>query len=68
MYFWTLVFQWEYIIYHNYDATVYSATCLYSDRGEVYAKKLANFVEKRLKSERAASVSFIHMNDSTVKF
>ncbi|KAL8150920.1 hypothetical protein V2J09_020728 [Rumex salicifolius] len=27
-----------------------------SDAGELYAKKLANFVEKRLKSERAASV------------
>ncbi|GAB4825382.1 hypothetical protein Ancab_008253 [Ancistrocladus abbreviatus] len=27
-----------------------------SDAGEVYAKKLANFVEKRLKSERAASI------------
>ncbi|KAF5446687.1 hypothetical protein F2P56_032295 [Juglans regia] len=27
-----------------------------SDRGEVYGKKLANFVEKRLKSERAASI------------
>ncbi|KAG6629056.1 6-phosphofructo-2-kinase/fructose-2,6-bisphosphatase-like [Carya illinoinensis] len=27
-----------------------------SDRGEVYAKKLANFVEKRLKSERTASI------------
>lgn len=30
-----------------------------SDSGELYAKKLANFVEKRLKSERAASVSII---------
>ncbi|XP_068320948.1 superoxide dismutase [Fe] 3, chloroplastic-like [Pyrus communis] len=29
-----------------------------SDTGEIYAKKLANFVEKRLKSEQAASVSF----------
>ncbi|XVF68485.1 hypothetical protein PTKIN_Ptkin11bG0006500 [Pterospermum kingtungense] len=27
-----------------------------SDNGEIYAKKLANFVEKRLKSERAASI------------
>ncbi|XP_062171445.1 6-phosphofructo-2-kinase/fructose-2,6-bisphosphatase isoform X1 [Alnus glutinosa] len=27
-----------------------------SDRGEIYSKKLANFVEKRLKSERAASI------------
>ncbi|KAJ0020163.1 hypothetical protein Pint_32508 [Pistacia integerrima] len=27
-----------------------------SDKGEIYAKKLANFVEKRLKSERAASI------------
>ncbi|XP_059660892.1 6-phosphofructo-2-kinase/fructose-2,6-bisphosphatase isoform X1 [Cornus florida] len=27
-----------------------------SDTGEVYAKKLANFVEKRLKTERAASI------------
>ncbi|GAY37823.1 hypothetical protein CUMW_031960 [Citrus unshiu] len=27
-----------------------------SDAGEIYAKKLANFVEKRLKSERAASI------------
>ncbi|GMP49056.1 hypothetical protein CsSME_00016178 [Camellia sinensis var. sinensis] len=27
-----------------------------SDTGEVYAKKLANFVEKRLKNERAASI------------
>ncbi|KAJ8431779.1 hypothetical protein Cgig2_026656 [Carnegiea gigantea] len=31
-----------------------------SDAGELYAKKLANFVEKRLKSERAASVSIVH--------
>lgn len=29
---------------------------LYSDKGELYAKKLSNFVEKRLKPERAASV------------
>ncbi|XP_047319534.1 6-phosphofructo-2-kinase/fructose-2,6-bisphosphatase [Impatiens glandulifera] len=27
-----------------------------SDTGEIYAKKLSNFVEKRLKSERAASI------------
>ncbi|XP_031271771.1 6-phosphofructo-2-kinase/fructose-2,6-bisphosphatase isoform X3 [Pistacia vera] len=27
-----------------------------SDKGEIYAKKLANFIEKRLKSERAASI------------
>ncbi|KAM7257186.1 hypothetical protein ACFE04_012927 [Oxalis oulophora] len=27
-----------------------------SDKGELYAKKLANFIEKRLKSERAASI------------
>ncbi|XP_052185100.1 6-phosphofructo-2-kinase/fructose-2,6-bisphosphatase-like isoform X1 [Diospyros lotus] len=27
-----------------------------SDTGEIYAKKLANFVEKRLKTERAASI------------
>ncbi|XP_057987570.1 6-phosphofructo-2-kinase/fructose-2,6-bisphosphatase isoform X3 [Hevea brasiliensis] len=27
-----------------------------SDAGEIYAKKLANFVEKRLKSEKAASI------------
>ncbi|XVF05767.1 hypothetical protein REPUB_Repub05bG0200800 [Reevesia pubescens] len=27
-----------------------------SDNGEIYMKKLANFVEKRLKSERAASI------------
>ncbi|KAH7838959.1 hypothetical protein Vadar_033141 [Vaccinium darrowii] len=27
-----------------------------SDTGEIYAKKLANFVEKRLKNERAASI------------
>uniref|UniRef100_A0A7N0TGP7 CBM20 domain-containing protein n=1 Tax=Kalanchoe fedtschenkoi TaxID=63787 RepID=A0A7N0TGP7_KALFE len=27
-----------------------------SDRGELYSKKLANFVEKRLRSERAASI------------
>jgi len=32
-----------------------------SDAGELYAKKLANFVEKRLKNERAASVSY-HAN------
>ncbi|KAJ0083371.1 hypothetical protein Patl1_31064 [Pistacia atlantica] len=31
-------------------------TCYDSDKGEIYAKKLANFVEKRLKSERAASI------------
>ncbi|XP_024025478.1 6-phosphofructo-2-kinase/fructose-2,6-bisphosphatase [Morus notabilis] len=31
-----------------------------SDAGELYAKKLSNFVEKRLKSERAASVSGKH--------
>ncbi|KAJ8769799.1 hypothetical protein K2173_007659 [Erythroxylum novogranatense] len=29
---------------------------LLSDAGELYAKKLANFVEKRLKSEKAASI------------
>jgi 6-phosphofructo-2-kinase/fructose-2,6-biphosphatase len=28
-----------------------------SDSGKLYAKKLASFVEKRLKSEKAASVS-----------
>ncbi|KAG5515090.1 hypothetical protein RHGRI_036207 [Rhododendron griersonianum] len=28
----------------------------HSDTGEIYAKKLANFVEKRLKNERAASI------------
>ncbi|XP_048227328.1 6-phosphofructo-2-kinase/fructose-2,6-bisphosphatase [Ricinus communis] len=27
-----------------------------SDKGEIYAKKLANFVEKRLKSEKTASI------------
>ncbi|XVE79830.1 hypothetical protein DITRI_Ditri14bG0088000 [Diplodiscus trichospermus] len=27
-----------------------------SDNGDIYAKKLANFIEKRLKSERAASI------------
>ncbi|XP_044478062.1 6-phosphofructo-2-kinase/fructose-2,6-bisphosphatase-like isoform X1 [Mangifera indica] len=27
-----------------------------SDKGEIYAKKLANFIAKRLKSERAASI------------
>lgn len=31
-----------------------------SDTGEIYAKKLANFVEKRLKNERAASVSNVY--------
>ena len=36
-------------------------TCFNSDAGELYAKKLSNFVEKRLKSERAVSVSFISM-------
>ncbi|CAI0399980.1 unnamed protein product [Linum tenue] len=29
---------------------------LLSDTGEIYAKKLSNFVEKRLKSEKAASI------------
>ncbi|KAL0289072.1 UNVERIFIED_CONTAM: 6-phosphofructo-2-kinase/fructose-2,6-bisphosphatase [Sesamum angustifolium] len=29
-----------------------------SDSGELYAKKLANFVEKRLKNERAASIQW----------
>lgn len=29
---------------------------IYSEAGELYKKKLANFVEKRLKSERTASV------------
>jgi hypothetical protein len=28
-----------------------------SENGEVYSRKLASFVEKRLKSERTASVS-----------
>lgn len=28
-----------------------------SESGKIYAKKLANFVEKRLKNEKAASVS-----------
>ena len=32
------------------------STFLSSEAGELYAKKLANFVEKRLKSERTASV------------
>ncbi|KMT02145.1 hypothetical protein BVRB_9g207270 [Beta vulgaris subsp. vulgaris] len=38
-----------------------------SDSGELYAKKLANFVEKRLKSERAASIwtSTLHRSIST---
>ncbi|XP_028065218.1 probable fructose-2,6-bisphosphatase C732.02c [Camellia sinensis] len=31
-------------------------TSLNGDTGEIYAKKLANFVEKRLKNERAASI------------
>ncbi|KAK9214505.1 hypothetical protein WN944_006498 [Citrus x changshan-huyou] len=31
-----------------------------SDAGEIYAKKLTNFVEKRLKSERAASIDRVH--------
>jgi len=31
----------------------------YSDAGELYAKKLANFVEKRMKSGRAACVSIV---------
>lgn len=35
---------------------------LHSDAGELYAKKLGNFVEKRLKSERAASVSFLNVH------
>ena len=38
-----------------------------SDAGEIYPKKLANFIEKRLKSERAASVNFIHKY-STLNF
>lgn len=37
---------------------------LHSDAGELYAKKLGNFVEKRLKSERAASVSFLNVHFS----
>ncbi|KNA11432.1 hypothetical protein SOVF_135300 [Spinacia oleracea] len=38
-----------------------------SDTGELYAKKLANFVEKRLKPERAASIwtSTLHRSIST---
>lgn len=28
-----------------------------SEAGELYSKKLANFIEKRLKSEKTASVS-----------
>lgn len=39
--------------------TEFILICYDSDTGAIYAKKLANFVEKRLKSERAASVSFI---------
>jgi hypothetical protein len=35
----------------------FTIICFCSDAGEIYAKKLANFVEKRLKSEKAASVS-----------
>lgn len=38
-----------------------------SEAGELYAKKLANFVEKRLKNEKAASVSSI-IDDSIVYF
>jgi 6-phosphofructo-2-kinase / fructose-2,6-biphosphatase 3 len=30
---------------------------VYSENGELYAKKLANFVEKRLKNEKTATVS-----------
>lgn len=30
---------------------------VFSEAGEVYSRKLASFVEKRLKSERTASVS-----------
>uniref|UniRef100_A0A453IAU0 Uncharacterized protein n=1 Tax=Aegilops tauschii subsp. strangulata TaxID=200361 RepID=A0A453IAU0_AEGTS len=30
---------------------------VFSEVGEVYSRKLASFVEKRLKSERTASVS-----------
>lgn len=43
-------------------------TCFNSDTGEIYAKKLANFVEKRLKSERAASVSFSSIQFSVLIF
>ncbi|KAK9184676.1 hypothetical protein WN943_025027 [Citrus x changshan-huyou] len=31
-----------------------------NNAGDIYAKKLSNFVEKQLKSERIASVTFIH--------
>lgn len=68
IYFWTFVLQLQLVLYHDCNSPIYTTTSTCSDRGEVYAKKLANFVERRLKSERAASVSFINMNDSDVHF
>lgn len=53
-----LLFETSYIIWNDLKV---SKICFHSDAGEIYAKKLANFVEKRLKSEKAASVSFIIM-------
>lgn len=42
--------------------------CYNSERGELYSKKLANFVGKRLKSDRAASVRFFNCIDSVAGF
>ncbi|KAF3333613.1 6-phosphofructo-2-kinase/fructose-2,6-bisphosphatase-like protein [Carex littledalei] len=41
---------------HNVRGRIGGDTVL-SDAGELYSKKLANFIEKRLKSEKTASVS-----------
>lgn len=51
---------WYSLIYQQKRVSLGNLGCYFSlcsDSGELYSKKLANFVEKRLKNERAASVS-----------
>ena len=61
-----LVLQKQLVLYLKCDLPVYTVTSLCSDAREIYAKKLTNFIEKRLMSERAASVSFNHMHNCNV--
>lgn len=52
---------WYSLVYQQKRVSLGNLGCYFSfcsDSGELYSKKLANFVEKRLKNERAASVSF----------
>ena len=51
----SILYEWSYCI----ELTNSSLNCpiiVHSEDGELYAKKLANFIEKRLKSEKTATV------------